>query len=190
MHLTRSPNSRGPRHHARSSGRNSSIYRRSKPFGLQAVNPIGPETPASALRQPSAPVTSDEEQPPRWAAVHVHALRHDQALEMVLFSTPPMPILVAPVATQATRRRTTRRFNLSNVHRSSRLASKQRLGTMMHRAQEALAHKMGMLPIERTLTEDALKEYLTNVRSPSTARHHHRPLTTVQDGLIVHIAHR
>lgn len=37
---------------------------------------------------------------------------------------------------------------------------------MMHRAQDALTHKMGRLPKESSLIEDALKEYLAKFELP------------------------
>lgn len=37
---------------------------------------------------------------------------------------------------------------------------------MLHRAQEALAHKLGTLPKDRPLTETALKDYLATFEAP------------------------
>lgn len=37
---------------------------------------------------------------------------------------------------------------------------------MMHQAQEALAHKMGTLPKDRSLTDDVLKEYFAAFEAP------------------------
>lgn len=85
--------------------------------------------------------------------------RHDQALLRALLSTPMASILIASVPSQATRRRTTRCFDLSNVLHSLRLALKRWSGTMKHRAEEALAHKMGTLPKDKSLTKEALAKF-------------------------------
>lgn len=77
----------------------------------------------------------DVEQPPSRETDHKHGLRHDQALEMALFSTPSVPFLTASVDSQATHTLTPQHFVLSNFHYSSRLASKWWSATMMHRAQ-------------------------------------------------------
>lgn len=71
------------------------------PLSFMLVDLTDPETPASGHHQPPDAASPDEDQPPSRVASHVSGLRHDQALETALFSTPSTPILVAPVAPQA-----------------------------------------------------------------------------------------
>lgn len=72
--------------------------------------------------------------------------------------------MMAP--TQHKSKRSTRYFDLSNVRRSSHLAIKRRSGSMLHRTQETLARKLGILPKDEALSEEALKEYLAMYNVP------------------------
>lgn len=88
-----------------------------------------------------------------------------QVLRSALFTEPTPPILHAPLETppQPTRRRTAGAVSL---RRSSRLAVKRRTGSMIHRAQEVLARKLGSLPKDQPLTDEALKRYIATFEAP------------------------
>nr|CCI55297.1 PH01B001G05.20 [Phyllostachys edulis] len=114
-----------------------------------------------------------------------------QGLKEMLFSTPSPPILAAPAPTNRSRTpgpaltapqtfgsrtpgpalnasqtngsRTPGRFSL---RRSTRLAAKRKPISMLQRAQEALAQKMGTLPTDQPLTEEALRDYLSSFDAP------------------------
>lgn len=98
-----------------------------------------------------APAEQDEEQETgQWPA-----------LKAALFTSPPPSLLATPAPPQT--RCAPGRLNL---RRSIRLAAKKKSGSMLVRAQEALAHKLGTLPKDRPLTETALKDYLATFEAP------------------------
>lgn len=114
------------------------------------------KTPALSLQ----PSPNAESQRPEVAPA---GQRRD--LKTVLFSTLTPPIINGPVQTppQLVRRRS---VGCVNLRRSARLAVKRRTGSMMHRAQEALAHKLGTLPKDQPLTDEVLKHYLATFKAP------------------------
>lgn len=137
-------------------------------------------SPAIGNQYPSALARPDEVHLPSRRTIHETSWWHDQDLKTMLFSTLTLPVLTAsaPTPPQPTCRRTTRCVNL---RRSAHLAAKRRSGSVMHRAQEALAHKLGTLPKDQPLMDDVLIEYLATFEAP---------IAVVQDGLLVHFASR
>lgn len=79
-------------------------------------------------------------------AAHKATARHPGDLLL-----PPMPLAVR---------------NASGGAHGSRMAHKRRTGTVMQRAQETLAHKMGTLPQDQSHTDDALKDCLAMYEGP------------------------
>lgn len=80
----------------------------------------------------------------------------DHPLAHLLFAKPQPPILPVSVSTLAKARGQPGHSYLFYVRRSARLANKRRMSTMLQRAQETIAHKLGTLPEGANMNEETL----------------------------------
>lgn len=105
------------------------------PQQLQIGGPPATDQETDDLNPLHLPTQADQEM-----EVQVTETTQWQILKAALFSSPPPPIFATPIPPQKEYTCTTGRVNL---RRSVRLAAKRRPGSMLQRAQEALAYKLG-----------------------------------------------